>query len=235
MDTELMQQVVNLMLPCPDELQLETLTLDVQQQQVILAVTSRQVTPSCPRCQVQSGRVHSQYQRTVMDLPWAGIRVCLHLGVWKCFCHNPVRTQRIFSERLPRLVASWARRTQRLAEQQRAIGLALGGAAGHRLSGCLDCPASRDTFLRLVRATPTAETPMPRYIGVDDWALCKGHTYGSIVIDLERSVVLDVLPDRTAETFARWLQEHPGVEVISRDRGGGYADGAGTRHHQNCA
>ncbi len=198
METELMQQGVRLMLPCPHEIHLEALTVDVQQQQVILAVTVKQAAPACPRCQVKSGRIHSHYQRTIADLPWADIRVCLHLAVRKCFCHNPACTQRIFSELLPGLVAPWARRTQRLAEQQRSVGLALGGAASHRLSGCLDCPASRDTFLRLVRTTPTVAMPTPRYIGVDDWALCKGHTYGSIIIDLERSVILDLLPDRTA-------------------------------------
>lgn len=226
METELMKQMVRLMLPCPDVLQLEALTMDVQQQQVTLEVTTLQATSSCPRCQVQSDRIHSYYQRTVADLPWADIRVCLHLEVRKCFCLNPICTPRIFSERLPGVVAPWARRTQRLAEQQRAIGFALGGVPSQRLSEQLDCSASRDTFLRLVRTTPTAEMPTQRYIGVDDWALCKGHTYGSIVIDLERSVILDLLPDRSAETFAHWLREHPGIKVISRDRGGSYADGA---------
>jgi transposase len=182
--------------------------------------------PFCPRCRSGSSRVHSRYQRTVADLPWASINVCLHLEVRKCFCLDPACTQRIFSEHLPSVVAPWARRTQRLAEQQRAIGLALGGVPSQRLSEQLDCSASRDTFLRLVRAAPTTEMPVQRYVSVDDWVLRKGQNYGSIVIDLERSVILDILPDRSAETFARWLQEHPGVEVISRDRSGTYADGA---------
>lgn len=94
----------------------------------------------------------------------------------------------------------------------------MGGAASERLSGALDCCASRDTFLRLVRVSPLPDTPAPRAIGIDDWARRKVHSYGSIVIDLERSVVIDLLPDRSAETVAQWLKEHPGIEIISRDQ-----------------
>jgi transposase len=225
MESDLMLKLACLMLPAPDELRLDALTLDVERKRVTLEVAATQTVLVCPGCSVASGRIHSHYDRTLADLAWADINVCLHLQVRKCFCGNKGCTQRIFTERLPEIAAPWARRTQRLVEQQRALGLALGGLPGARLSSDLDCPASRDTLLRLVRTTPITESPTPRCIGVDDFALRKGRTYGSIIIDLERSVVIDILPDRTAETFTRWLCEHPGVEVISRDRGGAYAEG----------
>jgi transposase len=208
------------------DLRLDALVLDEATKMLTLEVTSTQATPACPRCQAASHRVHSTYTRTLLDLPWADVAIRLQLQVRKCFCPTDNCSRTIFTERLEQIAAPWARRTRRLAEQQRHIGLALGGAASQRLGVQLDHGASRDTFIRLVRSTSAGEPPTPRILGVDDWARRKGHTYGSILVDIERGAVIDLLPDRTAETFAHWLQEHPGVEIISRDRAGSYAEGA---------
>jgi len=141
---------------------------------ITLHVTSTHPRVLCPLCHVQTSRVHSQYTRTLADLPWGPYAVCVQLRVRKFFCDHPACPRQIFTERLPAVAAPWARRTIRLAQLFLAYGLALGGKAGARLVARLGLRTSPDTLWRLVQAAPAPDTSAPQSIGVDEWAWRRG-------------------------------------------------------------
>ena len=183
----------------------------------------------CPGCRQESRRIHSRYRRRLSDPPWEGIPVRIELRVRRFFCDSEDCGQQIFTERLPKTVQRYSRRTCRLSTSLQQITSALGGSAGARLAKQLGILASTSTLLRQLRRRLIKQsTQEPRVLGIDDWAWRKGHRYGTILCDLERGRVVDLLPDRSAESTAEWLRAHPGTEIVSRDRASLYAQAART-------
>ena len=218
-----LNDLYDMLLPPSEPLWIES--IDAQEPGLILKMAVVEPKAVCPDCLQPAFRVHGRYWRTLSDLPWAATPVQLRLHVRRFWCETPSCERKTFTERLSTLAPHYARTTARLRSIQTDIGLALGGSAGARRLVNQGLPGSRNTLLRRVRRFAPPEAPASEVVGIDDWAKRKGHTYCTIVVDLDRHCPVDVLPDRTAETVAAWMQAHPEVKVVARDRAEAYASG----------
>ena len=209
-------------LPLPEGLLIGQ--VEISQTQLMVEVISTQPCAPCPGCGTLSDSVHCQYQRTFHDVPCGERQVVLRLRVRKFACRSALCPRKVFAERLPGLVQPWARVSTRLLEQLKAIGLSASAEVSERLAPRLGMQVKVPTLLRYVRTVAPAPETVVRAVGMDDFTLKRGDSYGTILINLETGQPLDLLPDRTAEAVVPWLKRHPDIEVVSRDRADAYAD-----------
>src|SRR3984957_11396228 len=209
---------------------LNVVSVERGEQAWTVSVHSRQPTFR-PGCGAQSKSRHSTYWRTLWDLSAQGTPVVISacLGRWRC--RNQQCDRRVFTERVPGLAAPFARRTARLAGIVRLLGHSAGGRPSERLMRRLGMPVSDTTILASLKEHARARSESSamaavHVAGVDDWAGRKGSNYGTIIVDLEHRMAVDVLADRSAATTASWFRDHPEGEVVSRDRAGLYAEAA---------
>ncbi len=210
--------------PLPDGL--EITEVRETPEEVLVHVTSYRSSSPCPHCSMPSSAIHSSYRRHPKDLPCAGRPIRLVFTVRKFFCRNPTCSRKVFTERLADFIETSSRLTKRLRTAVQDIGFATGGKGGERLSDKLAMPISEATVLCSLFLVPLPEVGNVRVVGVDDWSWRRGKRFGSILVNLETHKIVGLLADREAESVRQWLAAHPEVDVVSRDRGGVYIDGA---------
>ncbi len=210
----------------PEPLSFHSCHIQILAEHIVILARTTNLSAACPACGRPSARVHSRYTRKLADLPWHGRPVQLLVEVRRFFCDTAGCHRRIFAERVTEIVVARGRQTVRLSQALTGIGFACGGEGGARLACRLGMPTSPDTLLRRIRQAAPAPRQPPRVLGVDDWAVRRGMRYGTILCDLEQHRAVDLLNQRSANSLAEWLTACPGIEIISRDRAGCYAQGA---------
>jgi len=195
-------------------------------EELLVRVTSYRSSSPCPQCAMPSSAIHSSSQRHPRDLPCIGRPIRLVFTVRKFFCRNPDCSRKVFAERLPDFIEASSRLTKRLRTSVQEIGFATSGKGGECLGNKLGIPISDATLLWSLFLAPLPEIGQVHIVGVDDGSWRRGKRFGTILVNLETHTIVDLLADREAESVKRWVAAHPEVEIVSRDRGGVYIDGA---------
>lgn len=194
----------------------------VDTEHIQLEIFSIQAFSSCPICGKVSNSVHSYYSRKLIDLPIINSSVYINLLCRKFFCRNESCRRKIFTERFANFIKPYARQTDRLKEILVYLSFILSGEAGHRFSKKLRIALSPDKLINLAKAESFFQPDFIREIGIDDFAYKKGHTYGTLICNLKTHKPVALLEGRDT-SLGEWLEKHPEVSLISRDRSGSYA------------
>jgi transposase len=189
--------------PLPEGL--EMTSISDTPEELLVCVTSHRASSPCPQCATPSSAIHSYYHRHPRDLPCIGRPIRLVFTVRKFFCRNPNCCRKVFAERLPDFIEASSRLTRRLRTSVQEIGFATSGKGGESLGNKLGMPISDASLLWSLFLVPLPAVGQVSIIGVDDWSWRRGKRFGSILVNLETHKIVDLLPDREAESVKRWL------------------------------
>ncbi len=176
----------------------------------------------CPICEKYSNKVHDRYTRTISDLPVFQNKTTIILKTRKFKCQNPQCNRKVFSEQTP-YILRYSRRTKRVSKILDSLSIELTGKLGSMLSGQLLISVSSSTITRIVHKQRLPRIIQPKVLGVDDFAYRKGISYGTILIDMETSRPIDILPSREGKELKKWLSKYPDVKIVTRDRASSYS------------
>lgn len=176
----------------------------------------------CPACKTYSYSVHDRYIRRITDLPVFQYHTIINLSVRKFKCMNEKCHRRVYVEQNEH-ISPHARRTSRVNRLLSEIAIELAAGAGSRLSENIKVRVSRSTLTRLAHSQPIPIMKSVKALGIDDWAFRKGVNYGTILVDMQTSKPIDLLPTRNGADLNKWLQDHPDIEIITRDRASSYS------------
>lgn len=177
----------------------------------------------CPYCGTVCHKVHSRYVRTIRDLSILGLGVTIHFQARKFYCTNRNCSHRTFAEQPGTEIFRYRRRTRRCEVMVAQQSTSCSSNMASLMLNAMNILISGRTVLRDLHRITVPDIPSVRRIGIDDWAFRKGVTYGSLIIDLDTGAFLALLGDRGKDSFTNWLDRHPNVDMVSRDRSSDYS------------
>ncbi|MEV0966265.1 transposase family protein [Streptomyces sp. NPDC049910] len=175
---------------------------------VHMAARTRELMVACPECGRRSARVHSRYCRTLADVAVGGRPVLIGLTVRRLFCDSPDCGRRTFAEQVEGLTVRYQRRSPLLQHLVEMAGVLLAGRGGARLLQILKVPLSRTSVLFHLMRLPLPSAAVPRVLGVDDFALY-ADVYGTLLVDADTRLPIELWAGRDAEQLATWMRTHP--------------------------
>jgi transposase len=190
---------------------------------IVVRACTRGGAVQCPACGTPTRHVHAFHERVPADVSIDGRRVLIRVRVRRMRCRAQDCARQTFREQVPGVLERYQRRTVRLSEQLRGVVRELAGRASARLLPAIGIVAGKDAALRALLGIALPERPVPRALGIDDFALRRSRQYATVLIDAETGVRVDVLPGRGAGVISDWLRRHPGVDIVCRDGSSTYA------------